>query len=83
MLDFDDATYTFLQFDLVGLIEYWAWPHTRDILDVTRARSVVQEYMKHRPFPLIEQQHLFDVHKLSILFDCVWYFSRGSAGDFK
>jgi homoserine kinase type II len=83
LLDFDDANYTFLQFDLVGLIEYWAWPHTVDILDVAKARSVVQEYMKHRPFPPIEQQHLFDVYKLSILYDCVWYFGRGSADDFK
>ncbi|MCD6284626.1 MAG: homoserine kinase [Anaerolineae bacterium] len=83
LLDFDDANYTFLQFDLVGLIEYWAWPHTIDILDVAKARSVVQEYMKHRRFPLIEQQHLYDVYKLSILFDCVWYFGRGSADDFK
>jgi len=83
LLDFDDANYTFLQFDLVGLIEYWAWPHTADLLDVAKARSVVQEYMKHRPFPLVEQQHLYDVYKLSILFDCVWYFSRGSADNFK
>ena len=83
LLDFDDANYTFLQFDLVGLIEYWAWPHTLDILDVTKARSVVQEYMKHRPLPPVEQQHLYDVYKLSILFDCVWYFARGDANDFR
>ena len=82
LLDFDDANYTFLQFDLVGLIEYWAWPHTVDMLDLTKARSIVQEYMKHRPLPPIEQQHLYDVYKLSILFDCVWYFGRGSATDF-
>jgi len=83
LLDFDDANYTFLQFDLVGLIEYWAWHRDMDILDVARARSVVQEYMKHRPLSLIEQQHLYDVYKLSILFDCVWYFGRGSADDFR
>jgi homoserine kinase type II len=83
LLDFDDANYTFLQFDLVGLIEYWAWANTADMLDVTKARSVVQEYMKHRPLPLIEQQHLYDVYKLSILFDCVWYFGRGDANDFR
>ena len=41
LLDFDDANYTFLQFDLVGLIEYWAWPHTIDRLDITKARGVV------------------------------------------
>ena len=83
LLDFDDANYTFLQFDLVGLIEYWAWANTADMLDVTKARSVVQEYMKHRPLPLVEQQHLYDVYKLSILFDCVWYFGRGGVNDFR
>ncbi|MBN1218685.1 MAG: homoserine kinase [Anaerolineae bacterium] len=83
LLDFDDANYTFLQFDLVGLIEYWAWADTADMLDVRKARGVVQEYMKHRPLSLAEQQHLYDVYKLSILFDCVWYFSRGDANDFR
>ena len=82
LLDFDDANYTFLQFDLVGLIEYWAWPHTVEVLDLAKARTIVQEYMKHRLLPAIEQRHLYDVYKLSILFDCVWYFSRGDASDF-
>ena len=83
LLDFDDANYTFLQFDLVGLIESWAWANTADRLDVTKARSVVQEYMQHRPLSLVEQQHLYDVYKLSILIDCVWYFGRGDADDFR
>ncbi|TFG66262.1 MAG: homoserine kinase [Anaerolineales bacterium] len=82
LLDFDDANYTYLQFDLVGLIEYWALPHPVDRLDLAKARSIVQAYMQHRPLPLIEQQHLYDVYKLSILFDCVWYFDRGTARGF-
>jgi homoserine kinase len=83
LLDFDDANYTFLQFDLVELIEYWAWADTAAMLDMQKARSVVQAYMQHRPLPLIEQAHLYDVYKLSILFDCVWFFSRGEAHDFR
>jgi homoserine kinase type II len=83
LLDFDDANYTYLQFDLVGLIEYWAWPNTRDLLDVGAARDVVQEYMNHRPLGADERRHLYDVYKLSILFDCVWYFGRGSGDDFR
>lgn len=82
LLDFDDANYTYLSFDLVGLIEYWAWPHTEPMLSLSKARSVAQEYMKYRPLSLIEQQHLYDVFKLGILFDCVWFFNRGSAADF-
>ena len=83
LLDFDDANYTYLQFDLVGLMEYWAWPNTRDLLDLAAAREVAQVYGQHRPLPSVEQEHLFDVYKLSILYDCVWYFSRGSAHDFR
>jgi Ser/Thr protein kinase RdoA (MazF antagonist) len=81
LLDFDDANYTFLQFDLVGLMEYWAWPHTNALPDMLKARSVVQEYMRHRALATVEKQHLYDIYKLSILFDCVWYFDRGSAAD--
>jgi len=83
LLDFDDANYTFMQFDLVGLIEYWAWEDTAETLDLQKARTVVQEYMRHRPLPAIEQHHLFDVYKLSILFDCVWYFERGTSAHFR
>ncbi len=40
------------------------------------------EYMKHRPLRPIEKRHLFDVYKLSILFDCIWFFERGEVNDF-
>jgi homoserine kinase type II len=83
LLDFDDANWTFLPFDLVGLIESWAWPHPAKMPDVAEARRTVQAYMAHRPLDPIEQQHLYDVYKLSILFDCVWYFARGDAEDFR
>jgi homoserine kinase type II len=82
LLDFDDANVTYPQFDLVGLIEAWAWPHTARVLDLSTARSIVHEYGKHRTLSPIEQHHLYDVYKLSILFDCVWYFERGHAADF-
>lgn len=82
LLDFDDANYTYLTFDLVGLIEHWAWPHTADKLDLGAARDVVQTYMRHRALGEQERYHLYDVYKLSILMDCVWYFSRWSAGSF-
>jgi homoserine kinase len=83
LLDFDDANRTFLQFDLVGLIEAWAWPDATDVLDLVEARRIAQAYSSHRPLSAIEQQHLYDVYKLSILFDCVWYFARGAPDDFR
>lgn len=78
LLDFDDANITYLPFDLVGLVEYWAWPDRAARLDLTRARDVVQEYENHRPLSAIERRHLYDVYKFSILLDCVWYFERGA-----
>jgi homoserine kinase len=82
LLDFDDANYTFLLFDLVGLIESAAWEYPSNSLDLVQARNVVQEYRKYRPLNAIEQHHLYDAYKLSILIDCVWYFGRDNANDF-
>lgn len=82
LLDFDDANYTYLTFDLVGLMEYGAWPHQADALNMKLAHAIVQSYTKHRPLSALEQHHLFDVYKLSILIDCVWFFERGHVSDF-
>ncbi|AZN41425.1 homoserine kinase [Paenibacillus albus] len=83
LLDFDDANHTYLLFDLVGLIESSAWRHDLDdTLDITKARQVVSEYTKHRALQNSEEIHLFDVYKLSILMDCVWYFDRGTTQNF-
>lgn len=83
LIDFDDANYTVLLFDLVGLIESAAWRHDQDeVLVFPRAREVVDEYIKYRPLSPIEKHHFFDVYKLSILFDAIWYFRRGSGDDF-
>jgi Ser/Thr protein kinase RdoA (MazF antagonist) len=82
LLDFDDANYTFLLFDLAGLIESWAWPHQSDVPDLRQAKKIVQKYMKYRSLSAVEQRHLFDVYKLSILMDTIWFFRRGSAKDF-
>jgi homoserine kinase type II len=83
LIDFDDANNTYLLFDLVGLIESWAWRHDTDkTLNFTEAKKVVAEYMKHRPLTPVEKRHLFDVYKLSILIDCVWFFERGEVDDF-
>ncbi|MDF1514548.1 MAG: homoserine kinase [Anaerolineae bacterium] len=82
LLDFDDANITYLQFDLVGLIEYGAWPYTSDSLDLHAARDIVCTYTEIRPLSTLEKRHFIDVYKLSILFDCVWYFARDTGDDF-
>jgi homoserine kinase type II len=92
LLDFDDANYTFLTFDLATLIDpfmsafQWnTWNTFRKdekVLDFKYSRDIIFEYIKYRPLNINEKRHFFDVYKLSIMFDCVWYFGRGDAIDF-
>lgn len=90
LIDFDDANFTYRIFDLVCLIEpfkfYWNnWAKfkiSRGVFDFKRSKQIVSEYLKSRPLAESEKKHLFDVYKLSIFIDCVWYFGRGRAQDF-
>jgi len=92
LIDFDDANYTYLIFDLASLInpfvksfEWDTWSKFRkdeNVFDFSEAKKIVSEYMKYRPLSNIEKKHLFDVFKLSIMLDCVWRFERGEAADF-
>jgi len=82
LIDFDDANFTYQTFDLICLIDSWSWPFQSETINFQQAREIVQAYEKHRSLNSLEKHHLFDVHKLSILFDCVWYFGRGSGDAF-
>ena len=92
LIDFDDANYTFLVYDLAALInpfiksfEWNTWAKFKkdeNVFDFAEARKIVSEYMKYRPLNESEKEHLFDVFKLNIMFDCIWYFGRGYANDF-
>ncbi|MBI4163158.1 MAG: phosphotransferase, partial [Candidatus Aenigmarchaeota archaeon] len=92
LIDFDDANYTFLIYDLAALInpfvksfEWNTWFNFKrgeNVFDFREARKILLEYVKYRPLNSTEKKHLFDVFKLSIMFDCIWYFERGEAEDF-
>lgn len=92
LLDFDDANYTFLIYDLATLINpffpSFAWntwsrfQPDENVFNFREARQIVLEYATSRPLSKSEQQHLFDVYKLTILFDCIWFFHRGEGHDF-
>jgi Ser/Thr protein kinase RdoA (MazF antagonist) len=92
LIDFDDANYTYLSYDLATLInpfiptfEWNTWMNfqpTDHVFDFTEPRKVVAEYTKHRPLNPTERRHLFDVFKLTIMLDCLWYFERGDVNDF-
>jgi len=92
LIDFDDANYTYLLYDLACLMDPFVssfnWKNwdkhyqAEDVFNFPEAKKVVTEYMKHRSLNNNEKRHLYDVFKLSILLDCVWYFNRGQAEDF-
>ena len=92
LLDFDDANYTYLTFDLVALLEPMLFPFRWDtwqsfapadvVFDFHTARQIVATYQAVRPLNGLEKRHLFDVLKLATLIDCLWYFARGELPDF-
>lgn len=92
LIDFDDANYTYLTFDLVSLInpfisafrwDSWSgFEIAREAFDFGKPRRIASLYQTFRSLSPLEKRHLFDVFKLSILLDCIWYFKRGSAENF-
>ncbi len=92
LIDFDDANYTFLAYDLVNMLEPFkedfdwdTWDKfgvDENVFDFNHARKVVYEYSKYRYLDEDEKIHLFDLLKFSILIDCIWYFERGDVNDF-
>lgn len=92
LIDFDDANYTFLAFDLAYLIEpfipafRWnTWKNYApydDVVDLTEARKMVAAYQQHRALNPTEKKYFFDVVILGIFIDCLWFYERGDAHDF-
>lgn len=92
LIDFDDANYTFLAFDLANwvnpFINSFTWSTWSNFaketppLEFSKSRILVSIYTKYRQLNHDEKLHFFDLLKLSVLFDCIWYFARGNAADF-
>ena len=64
VLDFDDASYIYLLYDIANMIYFWAWPHKEKII-FSKARELLKEYNKHRKLTEIEKNHLYDLLKIS------------------
>lgn len=92
LLDFDDANITYLTFDLASLVEptllpfEWnTWSQAtpgRVTVDFSQARRMVAVYQAERPLNPLEKRYFFDVIKLAILVDCLWFFERGDVSGF-
>ncbi|MTI47932.1 homoserine kinase [Sporosalibacterium faouarense] len=92
LLDFDDANYTYLLYDIVCLVDpfisefnWETWKKFKiedNIFNFQKMKETIAEYIKYRPLKGVEKRHLFDLYKLSILIDCIWFFERGSSENF-
>ncbi len=93
LIDFDDANYTYACFDLVCLLDpfgkngfdwhnYESFSEHDEVFDFSKAKRVLEKYLKINPFKEVDLEHIFDVLALSVLIDCLWFFDRGNANDF-
>lgn len=92
LIDFDDANYTYAYFDLISFIHFFLPEFDHDtwmnfspeasILDFAQARQFISIYESEFPIPERDKPYFFDILKLSILIDCLWYFDRGTMNDF-
>ena len=97
LIDFDDANYTALLFDIIAVNEpfkaafdhdTWStFPMDRqgpetDIFDFTELQRILDIYTAIRPINELEKHHLYDVCKLMVFVDCIWFYARGKADDF-
>ncbi len=74
LIDFDDANYTYLLYDLICLTEPFVssfdwntcnkFKITDNVFDFKQTQKTVSEYMKYRPLNDSEKRHLFDVYML-------------------
>lgn len=81
VLDFDDACYTYLIYDVAALIYYWAWLREKEF-DFTKARYLLEEYMKHRNLSQSEKKHIYDALKTVVFTYMAWLFYDGEKNNF-
>ena len=72
ILDFDDASYTYLLYDIANIIYFWAWPDKIN-LNFNKAKSLLKEYNKYRNITEIEKKHLYDLLKMVIFMSIGWF----------
>ena len=92
LIDFDDANYTYLTYDLASLINpfkqgfnwntWTSFNQYKEIVSLDNSKKVAGLYNKYRKLNPVEKNHLYDVLKLSILIDSLWFFERGNFEDF-
>lgn len=72
VLDFDDASYVPLLYDITNMIYFWAWPHKKK-LNFETAKTLLNEYSKYRKLTRMEKNHLYDFLKMVIFMSIGWF----------
>jgi Ser/Thr protein kinase RdoA (MazF antagonist) len=72
VLDFDQASYTYLLYDVANLLFWWAWPNMGN-LNLEVAKQLLAEYEKYRQLTDDEKLHLFDMLKMSNFMGMGWF----------
>jgi len=73
ILDFDDACYTHLIYDVASLVYYWCWIREGK-LNFDKAKFLLNNYDKYRKLSEVEKEHIFDALKLISLTYMSWFF---------
>ena len=71
VLNFDQASYTWLLYDIAQMMYWLTWPNKGD-LNFDASRKLIAQYEKQRRMTTHERAHLFDVLKLVILIGISW-----------
>jgi homoserine kinase type II len=72
VLDFDDAAYIYLLYDLANLLFFWAWPDRGDLI-FDKAKELVGEYEQYRTLIEAEKRHLFDLLHMVNFMGIGWF----------
>jgi len=72
VLDFDDACYTYLIYDVGMVILYWAFFYPRK-LDFAKAREIIRIYNKYRRLSKSEKEHIYDGLQIVMLMMMAWF----------
>ena len=73
VLDFDDACYTNIIYDVASIIYYWSFLREKEI-KFSRAKKYIKIYEEIRPLNRTEKKYLFDSLKMVCLVYAGWFF---------
>jgi homoserine kinase type II len=72
VLDFDDASYVYLFYDIANMLFFWAWPDKGE-LNFEKTKELLSTYEQHRKLTEIEKQYFYDVLQMVNFMGIGWF----------